>query len=162
MSNIAFVRGLRGVALAALFGIPPLVALAADNAATPPGPDIPKGMIAAFRLPECPRGWTAYTLAQGRAVIGVGEGSGLSRRTLEQVGGAENHTLSVDEMPAHNHVASPYIYALRVTGSYTAKSIDATPGEPNLASKGEIKSTGGGQPHNNMPPFVALLYCEKN
>jgi microcystin-dependent protein len=119
-------------------------------------------MVAAFRLPECPRGWTAYALAQGRTIIGVGEGAGLTRRTLEETGGAETHTLTVSEIPAHNHVANPYIYALRVTGSYTAKSIDNTPGEPNLASKGEIRSAGGGQPHNIMQPFVALLYCEKN
>jgi hypothetical protein len=154
-------QALRAVCIGLVMLIPS-VTWAEETAALAPGPEIPKGMVAAFRLPECPRGWTAYALAQGRTIIGVGEGAGLTRRTLEETGGAETHTLTVSEIPAHNHVANPYIYALRVTGSYTAKSIDNTPGEPNLASKGEIRSAGGEQPHNIMQPFVALLYCEKN
>ncbi len=40
---------------------------------------------------------------RGRFVLSSGQGSGLTNRTLGQTGGAETHTLTVAEMPAHNH-----------------------------------------------------------
>lgn len=50
-------------------------------------------------------GGTTFNLpdARGRSLIGTGQGSGLSARTLAQKGGAEVHTLAVGEMPSHSH-----------------------------------------------------------
>ena len=42
----------------------------------------------------------------GRRVVGTGQGAGLSNYVLGQVGGAENVTLSLPQLPAHTHPAT--------------------------------------------------------
>ncbi len=41
---------------------------------------------------------------RGRAALHQGQGPGLSNRNLGQRAGAENTTLTVNQMPSHNHV----------------------------------------------------------
>ncbi|MEA3190455.1 MAG: hypothetical protein QOD77_1037 [Thermoplasmata archaeon] len=130
------------------------VILQEPNGDDPPAPDpVPSGMVAAFDLAACPGGWTAFTAAAGRNVIGVGAGAGLSARTLGQTGGEETHTLSVAEMPSHAH------------GIYTIAEGQwgGAVGRPAMSGGigGNTDSTGGGSAHNVMDPFVALLYCKK-
>jgi microcystin-dependent protein len=50
-------------------------------------------------------GSTTFNLpdAQGRSLIGTGQGSGLTNRVLGAKGGAELHALGVGEMPYHGH-----------------------------------------------------------
>jgi len=50
-------------------------------------------------------GQTTFGLpdARGRKVIHSGTGPGLTPRNLGSVGGAENHTLTTNEMPSHTH-----------------------------------------------------------
>ena len=66
-------------------------------------------------------------------------------------GGAETHTLTVDEMPRHRHGIS-------------GQRVGASSPSGRAASSGtERHSTyeGGGKPHNNMPPFAAALVLIK-
>ena len=93
---------------------------------------------------------------RGRAIIGAGKGEGLTHRNLLSVGGEENHTLSVEEMPSHIHKVPE--------GSMHGKGGNMHPGwyssgddyAPHIAGHSDSLATGGGQPHNNMPPFIAL------
>ncbi len=103
---------------------------------------------------------------QGRMAIGVGTGPGLSTRVQGEVGGEENHTLITTEMPAHSHAAfgdandgtseSP-------AGLNPARNPAGVPqygaGTGATLAATHIGATGGGQPHNNMPPYLALTYC---
>ncbi len=97
---------------------------------------------------------------RGRMPIHVGNG-----HTLGERGGAEAHTLTTVEIPTHTHSVR----------AGTAAGSSSTPGGNGLAVSAEgirqygdtydqtmasssIGSTGGSQPHNNMPPFLALNY----
>jgi len=46
-----------------------------------------------FRLPDL----------RGRVIVGAGDQPGLTPRPEGQMGGAERHTLSLDELPSHSH-----------------------------------------------------------
>ena len=45
---------------------------------------------------------------RGRFVLAAGSGSGLTPRSVGQTGGEESHTLTVGEMPSHDHAVSDW------------------------------------------------------
>lgn len=104
---------------------------------------------------------------QGRVVVGTGNGSGLSSRSLGQKNGEETHTLTTDEMPSHSHSSNAIggsIGLIIADGTNTATTTDSTPVEPNIYAAPRaltINSTGGSDPHNNMQPFIVLYYLIK-
>jgi microcystin-dependent protein len=53
-------------------------------------------------------GQTTFALPnlQGRAPVHQGQSPGTSRYTLGEVGGTENVTLTINELPAHNHTVA--------------------------------------------------------
>ena len=73
-------------------------------------------------------------------------------RPVGTSGGAATHTLTVAEMPAHRH------------GIGTPRNRSIRQGTANIlpgAGAALSSSTGGGRPHNNMPPFAAALVVIK-
>lgn len=119
---------------------------------------VPSGMVAAFDGPnECPEGWVSFEEAAGRTLIGTGKGQGLSDRRYREQGGAETHTLTVAELPSHTHEV------IQMIGNNDIDGVDSTvlhSGEHHNEPR-RSGATGDGQPHNNMPPFIALRYCRK-
>lgn len=116
-------------------------------------------------------GQTTFALPdlRGRVPMHQGQGPGLSNRSLGEVAGEESHTLLSTEMPQHNHLlqgASAPGTTRDTSGALLAKeasgqtAVYAPSGSPDVAmSPLSIANAGGSQPHNNMPPYLVLLYC---
>jgi len=92
----------------------------------------------------------------GRTPIGAGTGTGLTARTRGQKSGAETHTLTVPEMPSHNHTISPST----VNGTQANGGTFGAGGGGDSATL-TIGNTGGGTAHNNMQPFTVIQFIIK-
>jgi microcystin-dependent protein len=112
-------------------------------------------------------GQTTFALPdlRGRIPIHHGQGVGLSPRMLGEKGGTVNHTLSLTELPAHAHVvrgSSSAGTTASPVGMFPARNAAQTPQYASPAdtilSPSEISTVGGGQPHSNQQPFLALNY----
>ena len=95
---------------------------------------------------------------RGRASIGT---SAIHRRA--QAAGEEAHALTLTEIPTHTHAAqvSPQPGDTSVLqGNVLASTrLWARPDRPVNLHPGTIGSSGGGAPHENMQPFLALAFC---
>ena len=85
----------------------------------------------------------------GRFVLANGSGTGLTTRNIGDIGGEENHKLTIDEMPSHNHNFN-YL-SLSSGGNFM-------PGGYGSLFSNLTTNTGGNKPNNNMPPFYVLCY----
>ena len=101
---------------------------------------------------------------QGRLPMHMGSGAGLSNRTLAENGGAEQITLTTQQIPAHTHVPQGDTNSgtsddptARVWASSSAIQFIAGPTNTTM-NNSIMGNTGGSQPHNNMSPFLAVSF----
>ena len=105
---------------------------------------------------------------QSRVPLHAGQGPGLSHRDLGEFGGAENVTLLQVEMAIHSHApaasnaagteTSPANAFWAQSSSRDRQYLPGT-GTPNEQMANVMGPAGGGQPHNNMAPYLAISYC---
>lgn len=76
----------------------------------------------------------------------VGEGSGYG---LGDAGGEEEHTLTTAEIPAHTHSYEISVLTADIVGEIPAPALDSL-------APATTGSTGGGDAHNNMPPYLVV------
>jgi len=106
---------------------------------------------------------------QGCAPMQAGQGPGLSLRDLGETAGEQTVTLLQTEMPSHSHTAQGSTGSNQTTPVNNAWASGAKLGGGNLyfpstpASNVQMSPfateiKGGGQPHNNMPPFLGLTF----
>ena len=82
-----------------------------------------------------------------------------------QVGGERAHTLTVNELPTHVHVAAATQSAATTNlpaGLLLANvnlNAYAQPGPLQPLAPDTLGAVGGSQPHNNMSPYLELNYC---
>lgn len=99
--------------------------------------------------------WVAW--GSGRVPVGVNT-SDTDFKTVEKTGGAKTHTLTVQEIPPHEHdlnavnegVDNPnggYHPGWTFNKQYTAQVMSA--------------STGGGQAHNNLQPYITCYMWKR-
>lgn len=67
-------------------------------------------------------------------------------------GGQRTVTLNVSQMPQHGHLVSKYSPNVDLEGAGIPDPLSV--GLPEIPTQSGLR--GGGQPHSNMPPFVAL------
>jgi microcystin-dependent protein len=103
---------------------------------------------------------------RGRFIIGAS-----SEYAALTTGGESSHTLTVDEMPKHGHVIGQIGSTDPEAQSFYYTSAPSTTGHgspfsdfPNAASTSgdqsqrHVTQTGESEAHNNLPPYVALVY----
>jgi microcystin-dependent protein len=102
---------------------------------------------------------------QGRTPLHFGNGY-----TQGQLGGEQNHTLAISEIPAHNHIVTAISTAntgtnvVNPNGQFLATSTPATlynSSGANLTTlaANTVSNTGGSQGHQNMQPYLTLNFC---
>ncbi len=134
----------------------------------------PKGMIVIWngRISDVPNGWALCDGSQGtpnlkgKFVLGVDDNNDKYRTVGVSSGGTETNTLTVDQIPAHNHdILAIYdsCGSCNISGPRGLNAGDrgAEHYDRNRADQKYIKETGGGQPVNNMPPYLVLAYIMK-
>lgn len=106
-------------------------------------------------------GRTTFALPDLRGRVPVHFGPGI---TLGSRVGEETHTLSIPEMPAHDHTASASGLPPQEDepgGNYWAQSDGASgyaaAGDGAMGA-GAVSATGGGQGHENMQPYLTINF----
>lgn len=98
---------------------------------------------------------------QGRAPVGFGTGGSVL--PLGALGGEESHALTTDEMPQHLHTVAAATIGNSVSGpadklpGMADKLIyGPMPGSPTPLGGSPVGNAGGGAPHSNMQPTLAV------
>ncbi|CAF2041113.1 unnamed protein product [Rotaria magnacalcarata] len=125
--------------------------------------------ISTFNLPDL----------RGRVVVGAGQGLRLSNRELAATFGAEQHTLTVNEMPSHSHGINDPGHVHDIGDGSRGQRWGINDGgrkwvfgndhqgfqnnPPTLRAQSgvSILSNGANAPHSNMPPSIAINYIIK-
>jgi hypothetical protein len=76
-------------------------------------------------------------------------------------GGEATHTLIPAEMPIHKHTNLNKPTGKAQRGAADVQFEALSPDGGTYTSFPDSDTAGGDQPHNNMPPFYAIIYCKK-
>lgn len=110
-------------------------------------------------------GVTTFALPNFRGRTPVHEGLALK---VGEPGGEEGHTLTISEIPEHNHTVaaddsdaakindptSAYLANSKPNNFYSSAPSGLVPLHPET-----IANTGKSNPHNNMQPYLVLSFC---
>jgi len=100
---------------------------------------------------------------RGRVPMHFGQGTGLTDRAIGAQSGTESATLTTDQIPAHSHpqnVTTAFGNAKSPVGAVPATANDGECNYRNEEPNATLQATsaGGGQAHDNMPPFTAVNF----
>jgi microcystin-dependent protein len=117
-------------------------------------------------------GSTTYALPNlgATAPIGAGQGPGLSARALGETGGAaqvtlttsdigsHTHALNADEVAGNNDSPAGDRFAQAHVGRRQVTMYASSQGTAQTMNANALSQAGGGQPHNNMPPYLKINF----
>lgn len=96
--------------------------------------------------------WEAF--GAGRVMVGLDAGQ-TEFDTAGETGGAKTHTLTVDEIPSHSHSTS-------LNTSSSGSNVQSLTSTPSSTTAGYTSSsTGGGQAHNNLQPYIVVYMWKR-
>lgn len=105
---------------------------------------------------------------RGRTMVGQGQGPGLGVYSIGEKAGAENTTLSVGNMPAHNHTmmgSSDALSQPSVAGNSLGSNargganLYATGAGSQVAMGSTTSNVGSSQPLSILQPFTVINFC---
>ena len=106
-------------------------------------------------------GGTWERIAKGKTLVGVDEND-TDFNASSKTGGEKAHTLTIQEIPSHNHNRIRIVNGNQYLGpsggsNFNVAGINlnsgAYPYNNENYNNAETSSAGGGQSHNNMQPF---------
>ena len=110
--------------------------------------------------------WESY--GEGRTIVGAGTGTDSNNVQkvfeINETGGEYEHTLTGNEMPAHNHriFVTANSYEAILGGDYlTTTSASSSSIVTSGRSEGRTKENGGSQSHNNIQPYVVTYIWKR-
>lgn len=98
---------------------------------------------------SAPAGYFRVPDLRGRFIVGFSDRDS-DYGNYSYVGGSKQHALTVSQIPSHNHSLFLHNTGKRFTGKGDANELDS--------GLGTTGNTGGGQPHENRPPYYTLAY----
>lgn len=96
--------------------------------------------------------WVAW--GSGRVPVGV-DANDTDFDTAEETGGEKTHTLTIDEMPSHNHTVKGWADIADGSGTYRVA------GAMGQSTDYSTRYTGGGQAHNIMQPYITCYMWKR-
>jgi hypothetical protein len=118
------------------------------------GADIPKG----WRICDGEEGTINL---YGKVIVGAnGKGGPDNDYSLGETGGVSHTTLTIGNLPPHDHSNGEFKFILRSNdnGQWTSKETDYSNGEPDLVHKAAMQNVGNGDKFDNRQPYMALYY----
>jgi microcystin-dependent protein len=145
------------------------------------------GEIQIYAFNFAPRGWAfcngqLFPIAQNQALFSLlgtnyggdgvttfglpslqGRAAVHNPNSLGVLGGTENHTLSISEIPSHTHVfnasSSAGAAAIAANNAFASSAVNLYTTLGSAISMPNLNTAGGSQPHNNMQPYLVLNFC---
>ena len=156
----ATMQAMEGVALSEGNMLPYVIRLPCKAATTS---QVPANMTVPFNGPSCPFNWTLDQTVAGRAIFGAGSGNldaaggALTSRTLDASGGREFPTLNAAATVngTSTNIPDPTVMLGPVGGGSTKTFY-----VPFHAATFTPQILSGSLTDSNMPPFIALPYCQ--
>lgn len=146
---------------------------------------VPSGLICLWAEPSIPAGWLLCDGENGtpdlrdRFIVGVSE-----EYPLDSVGGSAESTLTEGNLPSHSHSSGSLLleesgahqHTLWQAGTNGIAEINTSgrlwvntqsvqtgsSGNHEHTISGSLDNSGGGSPHDNLPPYYALYYIMKD
>ena len=110
--------------------------------------------------------WESY--GEGRTIVGAGTGTDSNNVQkvfeINETGGEYEHTLTVNEMPLHNHriFITANSYTAVSGGDYlTTTSASSSSIVTSGRNLGITQENGGNQSHNNIQPYVVTYIWKR-
>lgn len=98
--------------------------------------------------------WEAF--GAGKTLVGV-DADDSDFDVPEKTGGEKTHTLTIEEMPAHNHT----IIKPRWSTQAGANAVYGSNGTGSGANRDADAIQGGGEAHNNLQPYITTYFWKR-